>query len=121
MEAREEYFMIIYVEFPKRIKYAKENPLIDFYKKCMKKAFSNPDVSNVQVWAFEVNQKDYKKLELLLKNHIKRKYPYLPHKKLQFEKSMILLDIGPRVSRDIEPGLVGINIRELYGDSKSKA
>jgi hypothetical protein len=110
-----------YVEFPKRIKYAKENPVVDFYKKCMKKAFDNPEIANVQVWAFEVNQKDYKKLEALLKKHIKRMYPSLPYKKLQLEKSLILLDIGPRVSKDVVPGLVRINLGELYGDAKSKA
>ena len=110
-----------YITFPKRIKYAKENPLVDFYKKCMKAAFNNPDVTGVQVWAFEVNPKDYKKLEKLLKTHIKKIYPNLPYKKAKFEKGMILLDIGPRISRDVEPGLVRINIRELYGNSKSKA
>ena len=25
-----------YINFPTRIKYAKENPVVDFYKKCMK-------------------------------------------------------------------------------------
>lgn len=86
----------------------------------MKKAFNNPDVSNVQVWAFEVNQKDYKKLKTLLKTHLKKAYPYLPHKKLELEKSLILLDIGPRVSKDVEPGLVRINTGVLYGDTKNK-
>jgi hypothetical protein len=84
----------------------------------MKKAFDNPEIANVQVWAFQVNQKDYKKLEQLLKKHIQKLYPKLPYKKLQFEKSMILLDIGPRVCKDVEVGLVRINIDELYGDTQ---
>lgn len=108
-----------YIQFPTRIKYAKENPVVDFYKKCMKKAFDSTDISNVQVWAFEVNQKDYKKLDKLLKIHIKKLFPDLPYKKLQFEKSMILLDIGPRVSSDVQIGLVRVNLEELYGCSKS--
>lgn len=106
-----------YINFPSRIKYAKENPLVDFYQKCMRKAFNNSDVTGVQVWAFEVNQKDYKKLEKLLKTHIQRIYPDLPYKKLRLEKSLILLDIGPRVCKDVEIGLVRINIEELYGNS----
>lgn len=105
-----------YIFFPKRIKYAKENPIVDFYKKCMKKAFDSDNIENVQVWAFEVNSKDYKKLENLLRLHIKKTYPGLPHKRLMFEKSMILLDIGPRVSKEVVAGVVRINKKELYGD-----
>ena len=85
----------------------------------MKKAFDSSDIAGVQVWAFEVNQKDYKKLEKLLKIHIKKLFPDLPYKKLQLEKSMILLDIGPRVSSDVQAGFVRMNLEELYGDSKS--
>jgi hypothetical protein len=107
-----------YIEFPKRIKYAKENPVVNFYKKCMKKAFNNPDVTNVQVWAFEVNGSDYKKLQKLLKIHLQKNYPNLPYKKLEFEKSLILLDIGPRVCKDVTRGFVRINIGELYGNDK---
>jgi hypothetical protein len=105
-----------YIQFPKRIKYAKENPIVDFYKKCMKKAFGNSGIDNVQVWAFEVCRKDYKKLEHLLKSYIKKNYPLLPYKQLMFEKSMILLDIGPRISREVQEGTVRINKKELYGD-----
>lgn len=109
-----------YINFPSRLKYAKENPIVDFYKKCMKVAFEKNDIANVRVWAFEVNQKDYKKLSNLLKIHIKKLYPFLPYKKSNVERGLILLDIGPRVSKDVEPGVVRINIEELYGDSKSK-
>ena len=108
-----------YLTFPKRIKYAKDNPIVDFYKKCMKVAFDNPDVTGVQVWAFEINPKDYKKLEKLLKIHIQKTFPDLPYKKLQFEKSLILLDIGPRICKNVVEGLVRINMEELYGNNKS--
>jgi hypothetical protein len=108
-----------YINFPTRIKYAKENPVVDFYKKCMKMGFEKNDLTGVQVWAFEVNAKDYKKLANLLKTHIKKSYPDLPYKKLRFEKELILLDIGPRICKDVEQGLVRINLGELYGDSES--
>lgn len=108
-----------HIKFPTRIRYTKENPVVDFYKKCMRSAFNSSDVSGVQVWSFEVNSIDYKKLENLLKKHIKKTFPELPYRKLKLEKSMILLDIGPRICNDVASGFVRINLMELYGNSKN--
>ena len=49
------------IKFPTRLKFSKENPVVDFYKKCMKQVNGSESVDNVQVTAFTVNPKDYKK------------------------------------------------------------
>lgn len=110
------------IQFPKRIKFAKINPLEDFYSKCLKtlcecqkvKGISSDSLAGVQVWAFSVNQKDYTKLNELVKKHVKKQYPELPFKKVKFNVGLIMLDIGPRVDNSVEIGKVKVNIDELY-------
>lgn len=102
------------IKFPKRLRYKRYNPIVDFYEKCMKIAF-NLGIDGVDVTAFSVNIKDYKKLKKLLNEHIKINYPKLPYKKRQFEVGMTLLDIGPRIDNKIEEGMVFIHKENLYG------
>lgn len=117
--------MIEIIDFPKRIRYSKINPLEDFYYKCLisleiikdsnKKNASNlKNLEAVQVWAFSVNQKEYDKLKLLTTKYVKKQYPNLPHKKIKYVVGLILLDIGPRVDNKIEKGQVHVNRGELY-------
>lgn len=114
--------MIIQVDFPKRIKYAKTNPLEDFYSKCVKQlslcteisGVSDTSLARVQVWAFSVNKKNYAKLKLLVKKHVKKQYPYLAFKKIDLTVGMIMLDIGPRVDNKVPDNQVFVNQKELY-------
>ncbi len=103
------------IKFPKRLRSAKKNPLEDFYEKCLLELKKSTELNKIQVTAFTVNPKDYKKLETLLKIHIKKNYPYLKSKRISFEIGMIMLNIGPRVSRNIEIGKVLVDEENLYG------
>lgn len=103
------------IKFPKRLKSAKKNPLEDFYEKCLVDLKKSIDLNKVQVTAFTINPTDYKKLENLLKIHIKKNYPYLKSKRISFEIGMIMLNIGPRVSKKIEIGKVLVDEENLYG------
>lgn len=107
------------VQFPKRLKLSKENPIIDFYKKCMQQINNTSNLDNVNVTAFTVNPKDYKKLNQALKKHMRKNYPTLPEKKIKFEMGMFMLDIGPRVNSTAPEGSVLVNEEELYGNFKS--
>lgn len=102
------------INFPTRLKYAKENPLLHFYKKCMLSAYNTDRLDNIQVTAFTVNPKDYKKLKTLLEKHVKASYHFLSYRKRIFEVGMLLLDIGPRVSNEVKQGTVEIDQQELY-------
>ena len=102
------------INFPKRLKYVSCNPLVDFYTKCMLIAYNSNNIKNINVTAFVINPKDYKKLEKLVTAHIAKNYPYLPYKKKLFEAAMLLLDIGPRVSKKVEQGTVTIMEHNLY-------
>jgi hypothetical protein len=104
------------IKFPNRLKCSKENPIVDFYKKCMIQVNGTDRVDNVQVTAFTVNPKDYKKLNELLKKHYKKNYPFLKANKLKFEIGMVMLDIGPRVNKSIAEGFVLVEEDELYGN-----
>lgn len=104
--------MVIF--FPKRIKYAKENPVIDFYRKCMKSAFDTELLNGVNVCAFTIHPSDYKKLKKLLEKHIKRNYPYLEKGLLRLEVEMYMLDLGPVEDKSRTRGTVSINEKELY-------
>ena len=73
-------------------------------------------VDNVQVIAFTVNPKDYKKLNQSLKKHILKNCPLLKPSKVKFEIGMILLDLGPRINKNIEEGFVLVSEKELYGN-----
>jgi hypothetical protein len=101
------------IRFPQRLKYSKINPLEDFYSKCLISINKDPNLSGVQVWAFSVNKKDYKKLTNLVKKHVKKQYPFLSYKEVKFNVGFIMLDIGPRVA-EIPEGFVEINKEELY-------
>jgi ubiquitin-protein ligase len=103
------------IKFPKRLKSAKKNPLEDFYEKCLVSLKKSQDLNKVQVTAFTVNPSDYKKLENLLKIHIKKNYPYLNSKRILFEAGMIMLNIGPRISKNIEAGTVLVDEDNIYG------
>jgi hypothetical protein len=104
------------INFPTRLKYSKENPIVNFYEKCMKSAF-NKGIDAVDVTAFCINVKDYSKLKKLLDKHLKINYPNLSFKKRKFEVGLILLDIGPRVSKKIDPGSVEIDEEKLYDNN----
>ena len=114
--------MSIQIHFPKRIKYAKTNPLEDFYSKCMKQlclcaersGVSSTNLSGVQVWAFSVNKKDYVKLTELVRKHVKKQYPSLPFKKIKYNVGLIMLDIGPRVDNKVPENQVFVNEQEIY-------
>ena len=108
--------MNVQIPFPKRIKFSKMHPLVDFYSKCMKEAFDSEAIDKVQVWAFSINPKDNRKLSELLKKHIKKNYPYLPYKKIDITLRMELLNIGPRVDKKVQQGQVLINTDELYAN-----
>lgn len=103
------------IKFPKRIKSAKKNPIIDFYEKCLLELTSSSNLDNVQVTAFTVNPKDYTKLKKLLKIYIKKNYPLLNARKISFEIGMVMLDIGPRVSKTVQEGNVSVDKDCLYG------
>lgn len=113
---------MVYISFPKRLRYSKVNPLEDFYSKCMKilkechtiTGVIDTSLSGVQVWAFSINQKDYLKLTELVKKHVKKQYPELNFKRVKFNVGLIMLDIGPRVDNTVTCGKVRINLGELY-------
>lgn len=111
---------VMVIQFPKRLKFSKENPIVDFYKKCMLQINDTSVVDNVNVTAFTVNPQDYKKLNEILKKHIKKCFPFLTPTKLKFEMGMVMLDIGPRVSKDVKIGTVLVDKEELYGDIEVK-
>jgi hypothetical protein len=77
-------------------------------------AYNSNDIKNVNVTAFVVNPKDYKKLEKLVKDYITRNNPILTYKRKLFEASWMLLDIGPRVSKEVKEGTVTIVEHNLY-------
>lgn len=108
------------IKFPTRLKFSKENPIIDFYKKCMIQINGSKEVDNVQVVAFTVNPRDYNKLKNTLKKHIKKNYPMLKGRKVKFEIGMVMLDIGPRINKNVEEGQVLVDEGELYGNFESK-
>lgn len=105
------------IKFPKRIKYAKEHPLYDFYRKCLRAIDKqSEDLSGVQVWAFSINPKDEKILKDLLKKHIKKNYTHIPYKKLNYTIALETLNIGPRLDKKVEVGTVSINLTEIYSN-----
>jgi hypothetical protein len=102
------------ITFPKNIKYTKINPLVDFYVKCLRLSKKSESLENVQVTAFKVNPKDYKKLKQLSLKYIEKNFTFLSYKKKKFESSMLLLDLGPRVSSLVKIGTVQIDEESLY-------
>jgi hypothetical protein len=102
------------INFPKRIKYAKDHPLYDFYSKCMKLLGNSGDITGVQVWAFSIHPKDEKILKDLLKKHIKKNYPYIPYTKLAITIGMEILNLGPRLDKKVERGTVEIDLAKIY-------
>ena len=102
------------IAFPKRLKYVKINPLVDFYTKCMKSAYNSNNLDNLNVTAFIINPKDYIKLKNLVNDYIHKNYPDLSFRRKAFEASMMLLDIGPRVSKNVQQGTVIITEDTLY-------
>lgn len=119
---------MVVINFPKRLKYSKINPLEDFYSKCLKnlqkystiKEVTSLELLNIQVWAFSVNGQDYKRLRDLVRKHVKKQYPDLPIKKLFFNTELIMLDIGPRVDNSIKSGEVKVNLENLYENRNFK-
>jgi hypothetical protein len=105
---------MVKIEFPKRIKYSKDNPVIDFYKKVVKKAFEHDNLDGLNVTAVCIHPKDYSKLKELLTKHVKKNFK-IPYIKIQFEVGMFLLDLGPRTSKLIKQGTVEIDEDNLYG------
>lgn len=105
-----------YIKFPKKLKRIKENPLLDFYKKCLINAGVSSNLNGVSVVAFTVHPKDYKYLKSLCAVYLKNRYPTLKKKRIAFELEMSFLDIGPVVSSKITEGFVEININRLYED-----
>lgn len=108
------------IKFPKRLKFSKENPIIDFYKKCMIQIDNTEAIDDVQVTAFTVNPKDYTKLNKILKKHYAKNYPFLKARKLKFEIGMVMLDIGPRVNKLVTEGYVLVDEEDLYGNFEVK-
>lgn len=106
--------MKVHIQLPKRLKYSKVNPLEDFYRKCLKSANIDYDLKKIQVWAFSVNKKEFKKLETLVTKHVVKNYPYLVYKKRKVTVGMIMLDIGPRIKETVPDGQVEIEPEELF-------
>lgn len=102
------------ISFPKRIKHTKVIPFIDFYKKCMELSFNTSDIENISVSAFSVNIRDYNKLKKLVRVFYKKNYQFLSYKKREFEISMLCLDIGPRIGKQVKEGTVEIDEEKLY-------
>lgn len=105
---------MVKIKFPTRIKFSKENPIEDFYKKCMNLAFNKTEIKDVDVTSFCVHPKDYSKLKKLLAKHVKKNF-IVTHKRLLFETGMFLLNYGPRTSKLVEEGTVEIDEDNLYG------
>lgn len=106
-----------YIKFPRKLKRITDNPLIDFYKKCMGQIGLPPNLKGVSVMAFTINPKDYNYLKNLCTVYVKRKYPNLNRKRITFEIEMSFLDIGPAVSTKIAEGRVQIDSTKLYEES----
>jgi hypothetical protein len=113
---------MVIINFPKRLKCSKSNPLEDFYSKCMKTlrdyklvtGVIDTSLKRVQVWAFSVCREDYKKLTKTVTKYLKTEYPELSLKKIQFNVGLIMLDIGPRIDNTVELGKVKIKLENLY-------
>jgi hypothetical protein len=106
-----------YIKFPRNLKRISDNPLIDFYKKCMGRAGLSSNLNGVSVMAFTINPKDYSYLKKLCITYVKRRYPSFNKKRLTFEIEMAFLDIGPIESNKIAKGQVQIDNARLYEDS----
>lgn len=106
--------MSLFIEIPKTFKYSKTNPLEDFYSKCLLRLNKNTELNGIQVIAFSVNLKDYKKLTKALVNYLKNNQPFLSYKKLNFTAKFTMVDMGPRVDNTVPNGFVRVNLEKLY-------
>ena len=77
--------VLMVVKFPTRIKFSKENPIEDFYKKCTSGFEKKVRIELISVVAFSLNSKDYSRLKSLLNKHLKFNHPYLSSKRRNFE------------------------------------
>lgn len=104
------------IKFPKRLKYISENPVYNFYERCMKSGYNRKLIPNkpINVSAFFVNPKDYTKLRKLLEKFAKSQYDYLNLKRIKLAVSYELLDIGPVEDKNVKEGTVMINTERLY-------
>ena len=97
--------MINIVKFPKRLKWVKETPLLDFYQKVIISA-GIEQKGKFDVTQFKINPND----ECILKDYIvlyvKRDLPYIKKAKIDSIVAMHLLCYGPNTSDLVAIGTV---------------
>jgi hypothetical protein len=106
------------IKFPTRLKIKTGNPVIDFYRKCLKSLGKSDDLKNLDVTKFTVNPKDYKKLSQFLSKNIRHTYTGITNKRVNIEISMFLLQFGPCEREAVPEGSVLIDLKNLYVRNK---
>jgi hypothetical protein len=104
------------IKFPTRLKIKTDNPIIDFYRKCLKSLGKSEDLKNLDVTKFTVNPKDYKRLSQFLSKNIKHTYTGITNKRLSIETGFFLLQFGPCERETVPEGSVLIDLNNLYVD-----
>lgn len=102
------------LKFPTRLKIKTENPIIDFYSKCLKSLGKSTNIKGLDVTKFTVNPKDYKKLSTFTFQHFKNTYPFLTKKRIKTEVSFFLLQFGPCEKETVPEGSVLVDLKNLY-------
>lgn len=97
--------MINVVKFPKRLKWAKETPLVDFYEKVIASA-SIEKKGKFDVTQFKINPKDEQILKDYIILYVKKDLPYIKKAKIDSVVAMHLLCYGPNTSDLITVGTV---------------
>lgn len=102
------------IKFPKRIKWASEDPLTDFYLKCLLSTKRKRNNKRIMVSAFTVHPNDYEKLEKLIAKNVSKRFPYYDKKTVGHFVQYAMFDIGPCSSPTVQEGTVQIDEKKMF-------
>lgn len=103
-----------YTSFPTRLKIKTDNPILDFYRKCLKSLNKEVELANFDVTKVYINPKDSVILRKALISHIKHTEKKLPSKMLKAQVELFLLQFGPAEKNSVPSGIVFIDFENLY-------
>lgn len=104
------------IKFPKRLKWSTEETLEHFYKKCLATLKIKQGNKLINVTAFTINEKDLPILTKLLTKRVKKMYPRIGKKDMEFTIGWHMLDKGPSCSDEVEQGTVQVDIKKVLSE-----
>lgn len=102
------------IGFPTRLKIKTGNPILDFYRKCLKSLNKEIKLDKLDVTKVYISPKDLNILRKALTAHIKHIKKKITSKKLKSLVELFLFQFGPAEKNSVPSGLVFIDVENLY-------